>query len=282
MKIKKSFIALGMMLAGVALSAGAQTAETVGVEEVYVEESVDTVPVYSISGAEKKLVAERIASWNKSWKSVELNGKIILDGLPVKPSVKIYMESGKKILLSVRVPFIGEAARIEITPEAVIGINKIKKTYYKSDPKSILEADPTIVSELQAIFLGRVALPGGGEFRSSDSDKVEIIPSDADTFMVVPTGKIADGAVNFGYAVSLNGRLQELIGMYSAFDGYLELGYSYSGEKVQIKGGLVGGKKDFGATLQFDEPNWDSKGFSSMKIPSDYRQVGFREVLKLS
>lgn len=249
-------------------------------EEITVEEN-DSIVAYSITGAEKKLIGERIASRNTEWKKVELNGRVLIDVLPVKPSIKIYMEQGKQLLISVRAPLIGEAARIEITPEEVVGINKNKQTYFKTSPKSVLDADPNIISELQAIFLGRVALPGYGEFKMDQLDKIDILQNESDSFMVVPTETIGDGIVNFGYSVSVTGLLEELVGMYKNWEGYLNLSYDYAGEKMQIKGEYVDSKPVQRVTLQFDAPNWEASGFSRMKIPASYRQVGFRELLKL-
>lgn len=243
---------------------------------------VDTVPVYALTGAEKQLIAERIASWNTDWKKVELDGKLSVEGLPVRPTLKVFMESGKKLFISVRVPFLGEAARIEITSDEVIIINKIKQTYYKADPKELLEEHPTLISELQALLLGRIAIVGEGEFKASRADAVEIMQNTPDTFLVIPANIVAEGMLNFGYSVSTNGQLQDMIGVYAPFDGYLNLSYSRSGERLQIRGELVGGKSSHSATLQFDAPDWEGKGFSKMKINSNYRQVGFREILKLN
>lgn len=279
MKILKSTIVSAILMGST------MAFQPVRAQEVYEEiavEEVDTAIAYTLTGAEKKLIAERIASRNTEWKKVELNGRVLIDVLPVKPTIKIYMEQGKQLLISVRAPLIGEAARIEITPEEVVGINKIKQTYFKTNPKSVLAADPNIISELQAIFLGRVALPGYGEFKLDQVDKIDILQDESDSFMVVPTETIGDGIVNFGYSVSVTGLLEELVGMYKNWDGYLNLSYDYAGEKMQIKGEYVGAKSSQGVTLQFDAPQWGASGFSRMKIPANYRQVGFRELLKLN
>lgn len=283
-RLRFAAVLSALILGGIGIAYGQAEVE---IEEVGVEtsapESSDSgsQPDYTLSGSEKRLIAERIAEWNTPWKKVELSGKVSADGLPVKPTVKIFMENNKKILISVRVVFLGEVARIEVTPDEFLVINKINHTYYKADPRSIIDGDPTIISELQAILLGRIALVGHGEFKADQAPEVEIVQQSPEEFLVVPAEVIAEGAINFGYSVSALGQLEELIGVYSGFDGYVNLSYARAGERLQIIGEIVRGNKSNGATLQFDAPDWEGKGFSKMKLSSDYRQVPFREVLRI-
>ena len=290
MKIENLIHKFGLAAAALTLLAVSGTANAqnqLPTEEIEVNETVEVTepesPVtYTLTGSEKKLIAERIAQWNNPWKKVELSGKVNLSGLPINPSVKIFMESDKTILISIRAVFLGEVARIEMTPDEFVAVNKLKKTYYKADPRAVFEKDPHIISELQALLLGRVAIVGSGEFKADQASKVDIVQQEEDSFLVIPTDLQSDGVVNFGFSVGADGRLEEVIGVYARLDGYASLSYARAGEKLRIKGELVGSKRTTGATLEFEAPDWNPKGFERIKKLSDYREVSFREVLKFN
>ena len=237
---------------------------------------------YPLSGSEKKLIADRIASHNTPWKKVQLNGKISIDGLPVRPSLKVYMEHEKKILISVRAPFIGEAVRIEADRDEIVAVNKIKQTYWKADPRELFDSEPKLISELQSILLGRLALLGSGEFKGSDADKVEIVQQQQGDFLVIPEESFNGSPVSIGYSVSALGALENIIAVYTGFDGYFDLSFRRAGERLQINGQIEGGKRPYGAVIELDAPEWESKGFGKLKIPSTYRQVSFREVVRFN
>ncbi len=277
--------AFGLILISASTAVSAQYNEPEEVEEVVEvdEVEIDTLVTYTLTGSEKKLIAERVAQWNTPWKKVELTGRVSIDGLPIKPTVKLFMESGKKLFMSIRVTFLGEVARVEIAPDEVLVVNKVKKTYFKADPKEIFEQDPSIISELQALFLGRVALVGEGEFKADQVSKVDIVQQTSDEFLVIPADVQGTGAINFGYSVSPTGRLEEMIGVYAGFDGYASLSYARAGERLQIIGEVVGLKSKINkATIEFDAPDWDAKGFGKLGKLNDYREVKFRDVLKLN
>lgn len=245
-------------------------------------EDSDLTEGYMLRGSEKALLVDRIESFNTDWKSVQIDGKISLDFLPVKPSVKIFMEKGKCLYISARAPFFGEVARIEAVKDEVVVINKIKKTYFKADPGSLLETDPYLLAELQAIILGRIAIPGSGEFRSELAPLVRIVQVDEQNFLVIPEESLTDSVLKFGYSVSPLGSLEDVIAVYGGFDGYLDISYKRADDRLQITGELAGPKKTTSAILELDSPQWGVSGFGRMKIPSDYRAVSFREVIRMN
>lgn len=68
------------------------------------------------------------------WQSVELNGKLQMERLPLTPSVRIYMEYKQKIFISVRAPFVGEVGRVEIDSTQVVAVNRLKKCMCRNPP----------------------------------------------------------------------------------------------------------------------------------------------------
>ena len=67
-----------------------------------------------------------------NWGSVELNGKFRCSLLPISATVKIYMKKDKEIMASVRAPFVGEVARVEVAEDSVLIVNKMKQQPNKS------------------------------------------------------------------------------------------------------------------------------------------------------
>ena len=73
-------------------------------------------PVRLDEKAERKAAA-KITAYYDDWKTVTLSGKLHIDGLPISPSAKIYMERGKKLVISLRAPLLGEVGTLEADSE---------------------------------------------------------------------------------------------------------------------------------------------------------------------
>ena len=78
---------------------------------------------------ESAKVVEKMAERFSSWNTVMLSAQLQMDGLPLSPSLKIFMEKGKSMSMSVRAPFIGEAGRLEFANDTVVAVNKMKNVY---------------------------------------------------------------------------------------------------------------------------------------------------------
>mgnify|MGYP002908447808 FL=1 len=63
---------------------------------------------HAATDAEGQAFLNALAASYTPWSSVQLDGKLRMDKLPVSPSVRIYMEKGKKLYISVRAPFVGD------------------------------------------------------------------------------------------------------------------------------------------------------------------------------
>lgn len=124
-----------------------------------------------------------IAGYDSKWQALSMQGKLSFDGLPLRPTVKIYMKRGESIIMSARAPIMGEVARIEISPDSITGINKFSRTYC-SYPLSALATGT--IADLQDILLGQVAFPGNGRITREKGEASEWIPVPERGVMLYP------------------------------------------------------------------------------------------------
>lgn len=267
-------------MGGSMTAAGQVVEETVAAEtEMAVEpDSTINLPVL-IKGSEKQVLSDLMASWNTDWESVQLTGRVDVAGIGIHPTVRIYMVRGESILISVRVPLLGEQARVEVTKDRCLVVNKLKGVYWEGDPAGVLSADPCALEEIQAVLLGRVALPGKGEYRADMASDIDIrqfgegyavMEADAD-----------DAMPELVFEIGPTGRLQTLVGVAEGVPGTIAIAYSHSGDRMQLTATYEKEGSALSGTLQLDAPEWDSNGFSPVTIPSNYRKTSFRDVLRL-
>lgn len=146
------------------------------------------------------------------WETAELSGKLKLKGLPLSPSIKIYMKRGSDLILSARAPLIGEAVRVELDRDSLLIVNKLNNTYCLESADKLQEVYPSLCGEIQSLLLGRVVIPSEGELSESNilladvetslngtktiSPKLENIPIEADMeYLITPGGKLKNLAV---------------------------------------------------------------------------------------
>ena len=246
----------------------------------------------------RKVVGQLTADY-KNWNKAAWSGKLRAAILPVSVTMKTYMERGKLTLISLRAPFVGEAARIEVDKDSAIIVNKLSKKYavVKFDRFGALA--PDIHSALQAFLLGRAVVMPEGELSKSNADLTDVFPLEQGGWMVVP--KVPDGFNNgvYGYTFNTAAQLVTIaaaIGHYepamvSTPDGMrdedvFETEYtaqamiSYGGSGGEARVAVDLGSKKIEATIEAGEIEWGAKGFERISL-AGLRQVGVRQVISM-
>lgn len=243
---------------------------------IYEETDIDTFE--PLSEPERSGVLDRIISLYTPWQKLLLNGKLRDAGLPLTVSLKVYMEKGKRILLSARAPFVGEALRIDLSQDSLIIINKMKKTYCRESAEGLLDFYPGAIDDFQSLLLARLVVPGEGELSPSNQSLVDIGVS-GEGFLIMPHDDGDPSALLFGYQTDYLGRLESQT--LSIKDKELSINYSHSRSgDYTIRILLSGLRHDFKATLDFDVPLPFDTLPAPANITSKYRRVPIREVLK--
>lgn len=171
-------------------------------------------PAYAIGELGKKESKNRIEEVCKkysSWKTASWQGKVSADFLPLKLTAKVFMESDKLILASLRAPLFGEVARIEIDREKVVLVNKMNKKYW-SHPISQYENNiPNILPSLQAALLGRVFILGSGEIKTSHSGNVTIYDLEDGFTYISPDSPGKYDQLFYGFALDGENKIVNLV-----------------------------------------------------------------------
>ncbi len=250
-------------------------------------EPVDTVAIIEetaeelfepLCEPERSEAIENIINRHTPWQKLLLNGKLRDAGLPLSVSLRIYMENAKRILLSARAPFVGEALRIDLSCDSIIIINKMKKTYCRESAEGLLDFYPGAIADFQSLLLARLVVPGEGELSQENRGLIEIGQGE-DGYIILPKADDNPSALFFAYRTDAEGRLSSQT--LAIKDKELSINYSYSRNGAYVMRLLLSGlRRDIRATLDFDTP----APFATMPAPASitnkYRRVSIGEVLK--
>lgn len=220
-----------------------------------------------------------IVSNYRAWETVELSGKFSTDKLPISPSVKIYMEKGKVLRISLRVPLMGEVGRVEVANDTILLLNRHNKTYVKECMGDFIHSMPAGLEDLQAMLLGRIFILNYGELSTLNGYTAEIYRQD-DSLLVLPKEQPLDGLVKYGFATTLEGILYTTQAITADESKSLGIDYTFSGEKMNMALTWKDAKHNLQATFKLDAPSWDANEMAPAKITSKMKRVGIKDFLK--
>lgn len=249
-------------------------------------------------------LAKEIASGYKPWNKAGLEGKISGSMLPVSANIKIYMERGELMLVSVRAPFVGEAFRIEADKERIMIINKMNKCYSELP----IEGRTDLLEQVQSLLLGRVVIFGRGELDAKNGkglkfyalDSVDEISPEADCadpgWLIMPDSGSEE--INYVYSVDSEYRITGVIlnilretihslnlNNYDAealqlneYETIAECDVVWKGDKTTTS--LIGHvyNQDVAFTLNFDAPQYGTRGFERFTLTSKFKKVGIKRI----
>ncbi len=223
-------------------------------------------------------IVNKILNGYTEWQSASFTGKLRTSmlKLPVSPTVKIYMEKGELIQLSVSAPFIGEVGRAEITPSEVLVVNKYKKTYVRESAEAAMSRDRGLLDEVQSLLLGRIVILGKGELSMGLLKDVLFEPENNGEWVVVPNREGEESGLQYGYVVNANGRTQVLYGMMQGRTETATLTYDYAGGGMTLGLDLQLPKKRIEGHLDFSSVKWGGNRMSSINLDR-YQKVTFSE-----
>lgn len=278
----------------VAFAATPVKAQGVVIETVPAEEAVDSI-AYDDDSAffvdpapdDVRLSAlETILPNYTDWTTAQLNGSIKLKGLPVAPSIKIYMEKGKRILISIRASFLGEVCRIDVAGDSILAVNKMKRTYCVQRFGNMIYEYPGIISDVQSLLLDRVVIPQAGELKEGNADFIDINLGGSDEIAWIldfPKGLSDSDAMGMRYAVNIDGLITQLIGFLVTEDheSVLNMEYSYRSNGYDMAITFIKDEKpNFSTVVNFDAVQWDAKEPAPVQINSKYKQLGLKDFIR--
>lgn len=225
-------------------------------------------------------MTENIVAGYTDWKTVELNGKLRMEGLPLTPSIRIYMERDCSVSISIRAPFVGEVGRFEANTDSVSAINKMNRTY-----STYAVADspvPVDVSTLQCLLLGRINIPGYGQFSNETASLVDMYINDSfQQVLLLPKQKAEIEGCSYGFVTDSEGELADVIvTIDSAEDDSVTVEYARNNDATDIDILAAIGERIYHAQLELKPPKWDSGDLAPFTPGPKYRRLPFRDFLK--
>lgn len=215
---------------------------------------------------------------SSAWERVELNGKLKSSYLPLSPSVKVYMENGTRLDLSVRAPFLGEVGRIQATTDTIVAVNKMKKVYWSASMNELSRKYPGGIELLQSLLLGRMVIFGQGVLGEDMGGMVSIYPDGEEGWLIMPRQEHQVSGARYGYVAGALGETLALIVERENNEDYLQVDYDWKKNgKYDLMAELAIGSKLIDATLQFDTPKWDAMPMSPIAVDRKYRRVEIKE-----
>ena len=258
---------------------GAKKARKTSGEKASQEQTGNTPGQSALELDEEALeIVNKILNGYTEWQSASFTGKLRTSmlKLPVSPTVKIYMEKGELIQLSVSAPFIGEVGRAEITPNEVLVVNKYKKTYVRESAEAAMSRDRGLLDQVQSLLLGRIVILGKGELSMGLLKDVLFERQNNGEWIVVPNREGEESELQYGYVVNANGRTQVLYGMMQGRTETATLTYDYSGGGMELGLDLQLPKKRIEGQLDFSSVKWGGNRMSPINLDR-YQKVTFSE-----
>ena len=232
-------------------------------EETYQDESLTiTLPDYS------------------EWNTAKIDGKLKMQGLPLSPSLKIFMQKDSLIDISIRAPFVGEAGRLVFTTDSVVIVNKMNKTFVKENISSFLKYYPGGLSDVQSLLLARFFVPGYDVMDVDLEDLVEIL-FENNQFNVVPKEAASLPGISYGYIIDeLFNPLWLIVLPEERDDIELDIQYIYNLQGYNIIIDFYEGDKKREVTLELKNPEWEAGMPDKISINKKFRQLTFSEFLR--
>lgn len=224
----------------------------------------------------------------REWNTAMLNGKLRLQGLPISPSIKIFMQKGQKISISVRASIMGEVARIDLSGDSILAVNKMKRTYCLESIGNLRYDYPGLINDIQSLLLGRVVILQVGELTADNSEALDYAagdPYDENSYWYLdfPKNRTETDDFTYRYTITSAGEISKMLVALAAgeHDYALNLDYKYSSRNRDMD--ITFCKDDtpkFSTRIAFDAVEWEAKPLSPIELTSKFTKLGIKDFIR--
>lgn len=259
-----------------------QTTETAEPDSLIIEEAVEVenAEPMPLPADLRQALVDIVSDSYYEWESISLSGKLSMSGLPVTPTVKIYMEYGSLVIISVSAPFYGEVVRLEMDKKYVLAVNKMKNTYCAYPMSEIDKVCPGGLVAFQNLLLGRVSLIGSGELTPASASEVEVYPYGA-SWLLLPNQDLETSECVYYYIINGNDfRLDRFSVVNQKGVTLGECNYTWGTDNytLDLMGGMPG--RYMGMTLRLNAPELNARKIARIQLGSKYKRVTPKELMK--
>lgn len=235
-----------------------------------------------MSAEEIAIATDSIMSgYDADWQELSMQGKLSFDGLPVRPTIKIYMKRGESVIMSARASILGEVARVEINRDSITLINKHTKTYNVQPLGKYLKDYPGGISDIQDILLGQMAFPGQGRLTPELSARAQWISIPGQGTLIYPEPALQFPKSDYGFVADPDDwhLLAFALGLPES-QAFLETGYLYGKEGWTLQLKITLRDKPLKGQLELTYPDYSPTPLSPTDAGARYRKVDLKQLLK--
>ena len=251
--------------------------------------SRNTLRNTTIGGLSGTEYMEKVIEWTPSRDNLTARARIELkvgSSSPMSVNANMRVRRGEIIRFSVA-PILGiEVARIDITPDKIMAVDRMNKRYVElgfAEISSLLNTELDF-NILQSLILNEIFIPG--------KDKLSV--ADASGFTLSPYADRArlqvKGTKRIGYSFftsATDGRLEETVialkdlpySLHCRYADFTMLGNDVFPQSIEMMS--EGTDKKYSLDMKLSRVNTDSNWDSKTELSSKYRKMSVQELLKL-
>lgn len=232
---------------------------------------------------------EKVIEWTPSRKNLTARARIELNtGMSSSMSVNANMRirRGEIVRISVA-PFLGiEVARIDITPERILAIDRMNKRYVELDFVELGNLLDTQLdfNILQSLILNEIFIPGRDRLSVEDAGKFTLTSRGGQAELQVK------GSRQIGYSFytsATDGRLEETVislknlpfSLHCHYNDFTMLGNDVFPQLIEMSS--VGTSKNYTLGMRLSRIGTDSDWDAKSEVPSKYKRISVQELVKL-
>lgn len=234
--------------------------------------------VEMLSAKDSRAVTRAVAKTYRPWQQVSLRGKAKMAGLPVSLGVKIYMERGSSVVMSLNAPLLGEVGRVEIDADSILLVNKRSKTYCTESLEKPLAAVGADITNLQDLLLGRVFILGSGTLSEGNAPQIEVSDGASDTWILTP--KVQPERAQYGFTLYKDGQMLLAVAGTPDERYMASATYSYDKSDTDIELSIKAAGKTIDLDLSLNAPDYSPTPLERIGINPKWEKLDFRNWLK--
>lgn len=251
--------------------------------------SRNTLRNTTIGGLSGTEYMEKVIEWTPSRDNLTARARIELNvgsSSPMSVNANMRVRRGEIIRFSVA-PILGiEVARIDITPDKIIAVDRMNKRYVElgfAEISSLLNTELDF-NILQSLILNEIFIPGKDKLSVADASGFNLSPyADRARLQVKGTKRI-------GYSFftsATDGRLEETVialkdlpySLHCRYADFTMLGNDVFPQSIEMMSEGTG--KKYSLDMKLSRVNTDSNWDSKTELSSKYRKMSVQELLKL-
>ena len=251
--------------------------------------SRNTLRNTTIGGLSGTEYMEKVIEWTPSRDNLTARARIELNvgsSSPMSVNANMRVRRGEIIRFSVA-PILGiEVARIDITPDKIMAVDRMNKRYVElgfAEISSLLNTELDF-NILQSLILNEIFIPGKDKLSVADVSGFTLSPyADRARLQVKGTKRI-------GYSFftsATDGRLEETVialkdlpySLHCRYADFTMLGNDVFPQSIEMKS--EGTDKKYSLDMKLSRINTDSNWDSKTELSSKYRKMSVQELLKL-